>query len=315
VKILHKKAARYVLAAFIIASLNFIIPRAMPGDPIVHLLGEDVSVSEDRIAELRSRLGLDKPLYIQYLKYWRDIARLDLGYSYHYNMQVFELLVGRMKWTLLLVLPAIIMGAAAGTFFGSLSGWYRNTIKNKLATSFVLAIYSSPPYFISLLFLYIFAFKLGLFPFKGFYASGGFLDILEHLFLPVLVLTLFTGSRNYMIMRGSVIQEKTRLYAEYAKAKGLRKTDVLFRHVFKNASLPVITLIALDFGFILSGALFVEIVFSMNGMGTLIFDSLMSRDYPVLQGAFLIITFMVISANFAADFIYSLIDPTVRLSA
>ena len=313
-KPIWKKAARYGLAVFIIASLNFIIPRAMPGDPIANLLGEDFLVSERQIEELKSRLGLDKPPFIQYLSYWQDIFSLDFGYSYHYNMRVFELITSRMKWTLILVGPAIILGAIIGTFFGSLSGWHKNTVKNRITTAFFLAFYSSPPYFLSLIFLYLFSFKLELFPLKGFYSSGGVVDILHHLFLPTLILTLFTASRNYIIMRGSVLQEKTRLYVDYARAKGLIGNTILFRHIFKNASLPVITLIALDFGFILSGALFVEIIFSMNGMGTLIYDALMSRDYPVLQGAFLIITLMLIAANFTADLLYSVIDPRVRLS-
>ena len=138
------------------------------------------------------------------------------------------------------------------------------------------------------------------------------MDIAHHLFLPILVMTLFSLSRNYMIMRGSVLQEKNSLYAAFARAKGLYDDEVLFRHVFKNALLPIITLLALDFGFILSGALFVEIVFSMNGMGNLIYDALLSRDYPVLQGSFLIITLMVVSANLLADLLYSRLDPRVR---
>ena len=114
-----------------------------------------------------------------------------------------------------------------------------------------------------------------------------------------------------MIMKGSVLQEKGSLYAAFARAKGLYDEQILFRHVFKNALLPIITLLALDFGFILSGALFIEIVFSMNGMGSLIYDALLSRDYPVLQGSFLIITIMVVSANLLADLLYSHLDPRV----
>ena len=130
--------------------------------------------------------------------------------------------------------------------------------------------------------------------------------------LPILVMTLFSLSRNYMIMRGSVIQEKSNLYAAYARAKGLYDEEILFRHIFRNALLPIITLLALDFGFILSGALFIEIVFSMNGMGNLIYDALISRDYPVLQGSFLVITLMVVLFNLLADLLYSHIDPRVR---
>ena len=307
-----KKALRYLAALFIIFTLNFAIPRAMPGDPVTHLLGENFSVSQATVQELRSELGLDKPLPAQYLRYWEDIFTLRLGFSYHFNQSVASLIFSRLKWTLALLNPSVLLGAVLGTLFGALSGWKTHNLFNKSATRVFLAIYSCPPYFLGIILLYIFAFKWKILPFKGFYETGTLLDILQHLFLPVLIMGAFTASRNYMIMRGSVLLEKEKLYGIYARAKGLQSGAVLFRHIFKNASLPVVTLIALDFGFLLSGALFVEIVFSMNGMGTLIYEALLSRDYPALQGCFLIITIMVIAANFAADLLYGIIDPRTR---
>jgi peptide/nickel transport system permease protein len=307
-----KKALRYGLALFIIFTLNFLIPRTMPGDPITNLLGENFSASDTAIRELKQEMGLDRSLVSQYADYWKNIFTLRLGYSYHFNQKVVSLIFARMKWTLALLLPSIMIGALLGTLLGAFSGWKKNNRTNKAMTWTFLAVYSSPPYFLGIIFLYIFSFKWGLFPFKGFYEAGGILDVLQHLFLPVFIMSAFTASRNYMIMRGSVLIEKEKLYAVYARAKGLRENAILFRHIFKNASLPVITLIALDFGFLLSGALFVEIVFSMNGMGTLIYEALLSRDYPVLQGCFLVITLMVIAANFIADILYSAIDPRVR---
>ena len=310
-----KRVLRYFLAIFIIFTLNFIIPRAMPGDPVTNLLGENFIASEATIQELKTELGLDKSLPAQYLEYWKDIFTLRLGYSYHFNQKVLTIIFMRMKWTLALLFPSILLGAILGTLLGALSGWKRNSLGNKTTTWAFLAVYSCPPYFLGILFLYVFSFKWGLFPFKGFYETGAFLDVLRHLFLPILIMSAFAASRNYMIMRGSVLIEKEKLYVVYARAKGLYGNSILFRHIFKNASLPAITLVALDFGFLLSGALFVEIVFSMNGMGTLIYEALLSRDYPVLQGCFLIITIMVIAANFFADILYGFIDPRVREKA
>ena len=307
-----KKVLRYFIALFIIFTLNFIIPRAMPGDPITNLLGENFIASETTIQELKIELGLNKSLPAQYLDYWKDIFTLRFGYSYHFNQKVISLIYMRMKWTLALLFPSILLGAIVGTLLGALSGWKKNNMPNKATTWAFLAVYSSPPYFLGIIFLYVFSFKWGLLPFKGFYETGTLLDVIQHLFLPILIMSAFTASRNYMIMRGSVLIEKEKLYVVYAHAKGLYGNSILFRHIFKNASLPVFTLIALDFGFLLSGALFVEIVFSMNGMGTLIYEALLSRDYPVLQGCFLIITIMVIAANFIADILYSIIDPRVR---
>jgi peptide/nickel transport system permease protein len=307
-----KKTLRYIVAIFLIFSLNFFIPRAMPGDPITNLLGEDVMLTDSTMAELRSMMGLDLPLHQQYIGYLQSILRLDLGYSYHLHSDVSALIFARMKWTLLLAIPSLIAGAILGTFLGARAGWKRGSIGERTKTGLFLMIYSTPPYFLSLLALYVLSFQLDLFPLKGFYSTGSALDIAHHLMLPILVMTLFSLSRNYMIMRGSVIQEKSNLYAAYARAKGLYDEEILFRHIFRNALLPIITLLALDFGFILSGALFIEIVFSMNGMGNLIYDALISRDYPVLQGSFLVITLMVVFFNLLADLLYSHIDPRVR---
>jgi peptide/nickel transport system permease protein len=175
-----------------------------------------------------------------------------------------------------------------------------------------MTVSCTPPYFLALMALYIFVYRLGIFPFKGFYDTFTLGSVIHHMILPVAVMSLFSASRNFMVMRGSVIQEKEQLYALYAKAKGLRHNQVLLRHIFRNACLPIITQIALDFGFIFSGALFIEIVFSLNGLGTLIYDAVLGHDYPVLQGAFLLISFTVILGNLVADILYSVIDPRVR---
>jgi len=306
------KTARYAIALFLIISLNFAIPRAMPGDTLTNLMGEDVQVSESRMQEIKARMGLDRPLHIQFLNYWQGLLAFDLGYSYHFHAPVSALIRDRMRWTMLLVAPSIILGALAGTMLGALAGWRRKEAKFGLLSTGFMLVYCTPPYFLSMLALYFLGFELGWFPLKGFYQSGTIWDIIHHLILPVLIMTLFSASRNYMIMRGSVIQERQMLYASYARAKGLYSHQVLFRHVFKNAALPIITLVALDFGFIFSGALFIEIVFSMQGMGTLIYDALLRRDYPVLQGIFTVITVMVVLGNLLADWTYGLMDPRVR---
>lgn len=306
------KAIRYLAALFIILSLNFAIPRAMPGDTLTNLMGEDVHVDDTALATIRSDMGLDKPLHEQFFDYWSSLFVLDLGYSYHLHAEVSSLMMERIRWTMLLVAPSIVIGAVIGTYLGALAGWKRRDLKYRTQTMAFLLIYCTPPYFLSLLALYVFGFKLGWVPLKGFYQSGTLLDVLHHIILPSAIMTAFSASRNYIIMRGSVVQERQMLYAAYAKAKGLMDDQVLFRHVFLNAVLPIITLVALDFGFIFSGALFIEIVFSMHGMGNLIYDALLCRDYPVLQGAFLVITIMVVTANFLADFTYGFIDPRVR---
>jgi len=287
----------------------------MPGDPVKNLIGEDVYVSDLVIEELRAELGLNRPLLEQFLAYIQALLRFDLGYSYHLHSPVAEVLQERIGWTLLFVGVSVGLGAGLGVFLGAYAGWKPETkLSRGLSCGFIL-LSCTPPYFLALLFLGIFAFKLGLFPFKGFYDTLTLGSIASHLFLPVSVLALFSASRNFLILRGSVIQEKEELYALYARAKGLYEREILFRHVVKNASLPIITLLALDFGFLFSGALFIEIVFSLNGMGTLIYDAIIGKDYPVLQGAFLLIALAVLIANILADFLYAVVDPRVRRPA
>jgi peptide/nickel transport system permease protein len=311
---LYKKLLRTAAALVIIVTVNFLIPRMLPGDPAVNLLGEDISLSGDALETMRAEMGLTEPLILQYFSYWKRILRLDFGYSFHYNREVWPLISERMGWTLLLSLPAIIVGAGIGIVLGARAGRQSGKKPERAGSALFLLIYSTPPFFLALILLYLFSFELGLFPMKGFYSGGSAADVIHHLTLPLAVLILFSAARNYFIMRGSVIHEKKLLYPLFAKSKGSSSAQVLRRHVFLNASLPLITLIALDFGFVFSGALFVEIVFSMNGMGSLLYDAVKLLDYPVLQAAFLIISVMVIAANILADIAYGLIDPRVRRS-
>jgi peptide/nickel transport system permease protein len=181
----------------------------------------------------------------------------------------------------------------------------------------LLFVYSMPHYWLAMLFVLVFAFHLDLFPLSGICSAGsqGFqrlVDILVHMALPVSVLTSLNVSYNYLIMRGSVVQIMGEGFVLTARAKGLMERDVLFRHVLRNAMLPLVTVIALDFGFMVSGALLVEIVFSWGGMGTLVYDAVMARDYPLLHGSFLVIACCVLAANFIADVLYVVLDPRLR---
>ncbi len=284
----------------------------MPGDPVGNLAGPEASFSAEEMQELRAELGLDLPLGVQYARYWASLARLDLGFSYRYRMSVAALIGSRLGWTMLLLVPSLLIGTAAGAGLGAAAGWRAERPASRLANAAALTLSSMPPYFLALVLLYLLSFRLGLFPLKGYYAVPTAADTLRHLVLPVLVLSLFTAARDFTIMRGSVLAERKRPYVTFALSKGLRENQVLGRHVFRNASLPLVTMAAMDFGFIVGGALFVEIAFSMEGMGTLIWEAVKARDYPVLQGAFLCVSLMVMAANVLADLCYALIDPRVR---
>lgn len=312
------QALRYIFSLIIIVTLIFIIPRLMPGDPFINILGEEVYYrSPDLVAELKSQYGLDRPLPDQYLSYLNNLLHGNFGYSFHYSQPVWDIISHKMKWTFVLLSPAVFLGALLGIIIGSLAGWLRRSRIDVIITALWLFIYSTPHYWLAMLLVLIFGFHLSIFPLGGI-TSGGvvglekLIDVLWHMVLPVFVLTLFGAAYNYFIMRSSVVQVLGEGFVLTARAKGLSEWDVLFRHVLRNALLPVITVIALDFGFMVSGALMVEIVFSWGGMGTLIYDAVMARDYPLLHGCFLVIAICVLAANFLADVLYAVLDPRIR---
>lgn len=311
------KTIRYAFTFSLILSLNFALPRMMPGDPIVNLLGEEALHNDPRMKELlRAEHGLDKPLHIQYLNYLRSLAGIDLGYSIHKNLSVVELITDSLGWTLLLVFPSVIIGSTLALLFGSLSGFKSKSLADFLLTAGALLFYTCPPFLLAMLLLSTFSFHLGLFP-LGNLTTGGkvgidyALDVAWHLFLPVAALSLLGASYKFLVVRNSVTQILDEQFIVAARAKGLKETHILTRHVIRNVLPPFISMVAISLGFMVSGALIVEIVFSLNGMGTLIYDAVVARDYPVMQGCFLVLTVCVLAANFAADMLYAIADPRI----
>jgi peptide/nickel transport system permease protein len=284
----------------------------MPGDPVQCLVGEDVYVTQEILDTLTIKLGLDKPLYEQFGIYIRDLLTGDLGYSYTRHQTVADLIWSRVPWTLLLTGVAMIIGYAFGILAGTWSGWMSETKRSKVLTAFGVIVSCIPPYLLGLIFFSVFVYQLGWFPYKGFYETPDIFSVAYHMALPILTLALFVFVRNLIIMRGSVLTEKNQLYPQFAKSLGLPRNKIIYGHVLKNAILPIVTHFAIDFGFILSGALFIEIIFSLNGLGRVMYTAILNLDYPVLSGLFLVIAIMVICANLAADILYGIIDPRVK---
>lgn len=313
----------YAATAFFLASLNFLIPRAMPGDPISAL--EDPSaptyVSDDATrAALADYYGLDEPLAVQFGRYLAALARLDLGASVRYRRPVAELIGERLPWTLLLVTTALGLATALGFLAGIHSAWRRSRPIDGGLLALFLALRSFPPFFLASLALFLFSVRLRWFPVAGAtepFSTGSdparrVIDVAHHLALPALVLASQLSAVQYLVARGSMVAELGADYLLLGLAKGLRERRLKYRYAARNALLPAVTLVALQLGVTVTGSIFVETVFAYPGLGRLIFDAVAFRDYPVLQGSFLILSLTVLGANLFAEYLYARLDPRVR---
>jgi len=210
-----------------------------------------------------------------------------------------------------------VLAALLAALLGGIAAWRRGSRTDIGLSAAHLFVYSMPHYWLAMLLLFVFSFRLGWFP-LGRATSGGLsglpylLDVGWHMFLPLVVITSFKAAYDYLIVRGSVVSILGEDYVLMAQAKGLSGMAVLFKHALRNALAPLVTVTAIQFGMVLSGALLVEVVFSWPGMGTLMYDAIGARDYPLLQSAFLIIAMCVLAANFIADVLYPLLDPRTR---
>lgn len=326
----RRSYGRYALgkAAGALASLgfmlvvNFFLFRVLPGDP-ARTLGRGRFSSAEQLAEFNRTYGLDQPLAQQFLTFLKNTAQGDLGVSLRYRVPVADLIVDRMWPTLLLVGTSTILATIIGVWLGILGAWKRGSTFDKLSTGVSLTLYSMPEWWLGLLLIATFAVGFGpipgLFPTGGLHSIGsdptslsGIGDTALHLTLPVITLTLAYLADYALIMRSSLLDEIGEDYLTTARAKGLRDVQVRNRHAVRNALLPTTTVIALNIGFVVSGAITIETVFSIPGLGLLATEALSIPDYWVLQGAFLVASAAVIVANLTANLVYGLLDPRVR---
>ena len=302
--------------------VNFFLFRVLPGDPARSLTRGRV-VPEEQLDAFREQYGLDQPLLQQFLTYLKNTAQGDLGVSIRYNVPVSELIVDRMWPTIALVGLSTILATVVGIYLGMISAWRRGGRFDQVSTGSTLTLYSMPEWWLGLLLIATFAVGFG--PFPGIFPTGGLysidaepgtlsgmLDAAWHLTLPVITLTLAYLAEYAMIMRSSLLDELGEDYLVTARAKGLRDVEVRRRHAVPNALLPTTTLAAINIGFVVSGAITIETIFSIPGLGLLSYEALSIPDYDVLQGTFLLASAAVIGANLAANLIYGILDPRVR---
>ncbi len=315
------RIAQYALVFLITLTLNFAIPRLAPGSPIDYLVpSEQVStVTPEQRERILAQFELERPLAEQYWSYLAGIAQGDLGVSTQQGRPVVDMLLERLPWTLVLVGGAIALSLIVGAGAGFLAAARRGGRMEVGGLALFMFLDSMPPFWIGMLLLVLFSGYLNLLPVFGALpltnAAGGFgltLDVAERLVLPLLTLTLVRAGWLFLVARSSLAGELSEDYILMAEAKGLPRRRVVLRHGVRNALLPLVTAVAVEAGTLVGGATVVETVFSYPGLGRLIYESVLSRDYTVLQGAFLLLAVGVIAANLLADLLYPLIDPRVR---
>jgi len=317
---LGRKVGQAILTIFAIVILNFILFRMMPGSP--ERLLHNPHLSQQQLDSLRTRWGLDKPLIPdQLVAYLQATAKGDLGVSIKFQNRPALEVISEFLWpTVLLIGLGEIVAIIIGLTIGAYAGWKRGGAVDRVGTGASLILYSMPYFVIGMPLIIIFAAGLHWFPTSGMssvsISSQGFLgqlfDIGRHLVLPLATVSLGLIGSYSIIMRSAILETRSEDYMTTARAKGLSDGRMLRSHAFPNALLPMVTIIAINLGYVVAGAITAEIVFNWPGLGTLTINALDERDYPVLQGIFLLLSVAVVIANLAADLLYGLLDPRVR---
>ncbi|WP_018240950.1 ABC transporter permease [Ensifer sp. BR816] len=313
---------RAMMTLLMVATLNFILFRVIPGDPASLLLGgARISVTAEQIEAQRQSWGLDRPLFPdQVVDYLSATVHGDFGYSFKFRgRHVADLILERLPATIALVGLAQFIAILCGVMLGVYAGWRRGGGIDHVATGASLALYSTPSFWLGMLLVVIFSTALGWLPGYGASSPGatiGFvawlLDYLRHLALPVFAVALGLIGQYVVVARAAMSDVVTEDYMVTARAKGLTNGQMLMRHAFRNAMLPVVTLVSLNLGYVVAGAITVEAVFAWPGIGGLTVEALNARDYPVLQGVFLLLGVSIVIANLIADLAYGLLDPRVK---
>ncbi|WP_236995005.1 ABC transporter permease [Heliomicrobium modesticaldum] len=276
-------------------------------------------MSEETKAELIRRMALDQPLSAQFVSYWVNLLQGDLGYSYAYQAPVSAVIGGALPWTLALTGVSLLLSFSIGLLAGIYSGWRRGHPVDRGLSLAMVALSGLPNYFIGVLLLLLFAVQLGWFPLSGAvtaYAGWTGLrwlgDVIAHMILPVVALTLATLPEFYLLTRSAMVNILDAPFMRTARAKGVGPWRLQFRHGGRNALLPSVARLGVLAGKALTGALFVEMVFAYPGLGHVIHQGLLSRDYPLVQGLFFIVACLVITCNLLADKLLQKLDPRVN---
>lgn len=279
------------------------------GDPTYLSVGSDATVEE--VARVRHQLGYDRPWYVQYWDYFSGLLRGDMGTSLRQGVPVFDVVTERLPATLELTVAALVLSLAVALPVGIISATKRNSIWDNVAMLGALGGQSMPVFFLGIMLLYIFGGRLGWFPIGG-KGQGGIVDELKHLVLPAVALGAVSMARSTRLVRSNMLEVLGHDYVRTARAKGLREYGVILRHALKNALIPVVTIIGLDFGVLLGGAVVTETVFAWPGVGSMVVKAIGQRDFPVVVGAVTILSLIFVGINLLVDLTYGFLDPRIR---
>jgi len=315
---LGRKLVTLGVTIYVTVSFNFLLFHVLPGSP-VQLLARSGHFNPAARAQLVKLFGLNHPLLTQYVIYLRDMLQGNLGFSYAYREPVTTVLGGAIGNTVLLVGTATLVTIIVGVWLGVLAASRAHSQRDATITVGSLGLWSMPDFFTGMILIFVFGVWIHALPISGLMTPGlsngtwgHLVDVGRHLILPTVTLALVNAAEFSLITRNSLVDVLVEDYMLTARAKGLSRRVIVWRHALRNAMLPIVTATALYVGMILGGAIQVETVFSWPGMGLLIYNSVGQRDYPVLEGCFLLFAIAVIATNFVSDLLYRVLDPRVR---
>lgn len=314
--------AKLVAVVLVIATFNFVLVRAAPGDPAQVMAGQSGGADAKLLADLRQEYGLDRPYAAQLAGHLGRVMTLDLGYSYQQRRPVLALVLERLPATLLLTVTAFALALLVGSTLGAFAGLAAGSALDTLFTVLSLLLYAMPVFWLGLMLVLVFSVWLNWLPPFGYGTIGArlgpvaaALDLLRYLAMPAASLGAIYLAIYARLMRSSIIEVAHQDFVKTARAKGLAGPAIVVGHMLRNALVPVVTVAGMQAGALVGGAVVVETVFAWPGLGRLTFDALLQRDYPVLLGIFLILSVIVILFNVATDLVYRLIDPRMGAQA
>jgi ABC-type dipeptide/oligopeptide/nickel transport system permease component len=297
-----------------VITLAFLLVHIAPGDPAELMLGDYVGVTPGVLADVRERLGLDRPLPVQYITYVANALRGDLGRSFRTNQPVIAEIVVQAPFTIVLAIAGVLLAVSVGVPSGIVTAVRRNSVTDYVTTTVAMVWLASPSFWFAILLIYFFAYRLGWFPVFGAGSWGDWRSMALHLVLPAVAIGVRSAALIARMTRSSMLEVLSQDYVRTARAKGLGAAAIVLRHALRNAAIPVITIVGLDVAYLLGGAVVTETVFSRPGLGKLVVDAIHARDYPMVQGAIMVFAVGILFVNLLVDLSYAFVDPRVRYS-